>query len=496
MKGRRYNGAARRPQQPTLEKAAARSPAGRCAPRSERAAKRLFVLLVFVVALALQVASQTAAPPAPPSSQDDSAPKTTYLKLRYGFEQRTRWENWNNIIDFNDLTDDRRNQIRFRNRAWLGVTVNDNIGVFVGLANEFRKKTTPDTPIDNNEAIFESLYLDFNKLFTSHLSLRVGRQDLFRGEGFILADGTSGDGSRTGYFNALDLSCKFLKSSLEVIGIIDPRQDRFLPRINDQHIYMTEWDEQAAGLYYTDKNLSDTTIEGYYFLKKEINDHRPATDPQFRPDRTFNTLGGRITHHLAHGWTGIAELAEQWGRQHPNTGVRAWAGYATARKDFDRKLKPYILAGYWAMSGDDPRTPNRVSGWDPLFSRWPKLGGDLTLYSYIPEGGVGYASNDRFSQLESGFSPIRYVSLRGTWYHHDAFHPMPSGTTLFGSGTYRGELFQVRSDIVLNPNVKGHILYERYLPGDFHLHDSPGHFFRMEISYSFNGTLPLKKVIQ
>ncbi|HTR27155.1 MAG TPA: alginate export family protein [Terriglobales bacterium] len=468
------------------------------APSTLRLAVKLFF---FVVTLLLLIAHQAAAQaagatPAAPDPQSNKAQRNGDLNLRFGFEQRTRWENWNNIIDFNDAHPDQRNQIRFRNRFWLGLPVSSDVEFFVGLGNEFRVETTPDVPIQGNEMIFESLYLDFRNLFTPRLSLRVGRQDIFRGEGFILADGTSGDGSRTGYFNALDLSCKFRKSELEVIGILDPRQDRFLPRVNDQRMYLTEWDEQAAGLYYTHKNLANTKFEGYYFLKKEINDHRSRQDPQFRPNRTFNTLGGRIVRRLADGWTGTAELAEQWGSQHPETRIRAWGGYATVKKEFKARLKPYFLMGYWALSGDDPRTANRVEGWDPLFSRWPKWGGDLTLYSYIPESGVGYASNDRFSQLESGISPNKFVSLRGTWYHHDAFHPMSAGPQIFGPGTYRGELLQLRGDLVLNSNVKGHILYERYLPGNFYLRESPGHFFRMEISYSFNGTIPLRGLIE
>jgi Alginate export len=478
------------PTLPILPTSAQRVERQRWSSRPSTAARVALVVLAFAL-FAPHGTAQTE-PGLPIKTQDDLPRKADGLNLRFGFEQRTRWESWNNIIDFNDAHDDRRNQDRFRNRFWLSLPLHRDVELFVGLGNEFKVVTTPDVPIQGNEAIFESLYVDFKKLFTPHLSLRIGRQDMFRGEGFILADGTSGDGSRTAYFNGVDLSYKFRKSQLELIGILDPRQDRFLPRTNDQRMYLTEWDEQAAGFYYTDKNLANTQLEGYYFLKQETNDYRSPTNPQFRPNRTFHTLGGRIVRHFTPGWTGVAEFARQWGSQHPHTDIRAWGGYATVKKEFDAKLHPYFLMGYWAMSGDDPRTGDRVEGWDPLFSRWPKWGGDLTLYSYIPENGVGYASNDRFSQLEAGISPSKHFSARGTWYHHDAFHPAGTNTSTFGPGTDRGELFQARGDIVLNPNVKGHILYERYLPGDFYQHKSAGHFFRMEISYSFSRTIPLR----
>ena len=57
-----------------------------------------------------------------------------------------------------------------------------------------------------DEVVFESLYLDFKRVFVKGLSLRVGRQNLMRGEGFLLFEGNSGDGSRTTYFNAIDLA--------------------------------------------------------------------------------------------------------------------------------------------------------------------------------------------------------------------------------------------------------------------------------------------------
>lgn len=461
-----------------------------------RRPKSIPALCVALFLFAFPVNAQTIETPTPQTASDhggNGAPEKHHaVNLKWGFEQRTRWENWNNVIDFNAAASDQRNQVRFRNRAWLSVPLHSTVELFVGLANEFKVQTTPEIPTQADEVLFENLYLDFKKLFTPQLSLRVGRQNIFRGEGFVLADGTSGDGSRSTYFNAVDLSYEFRKSELELIGILDPRQERFLPVIHDQSRYLTETDEQAIGVYYTDHNLKSTALEGYYFLKKELNDYRSPSNSQFRPDRNVNTMGGRVVHRFGEKWTAAGEYARQWGKQYPNSEVRAWGGYGTLKRTFQTKLNPYAMVGYWAMSGDDPRTPASIEGWDPIFSRWPKWG-DLTLYSYIPEEGVGYTSNDRFSQLEAGISPIKRLSLRGSWYHHDAFHPRPAGTTIFGLGTYRGELLQFRGDIVLSENLRGHVLYERFLPGDFYQHHSSGSFFRMEMSYSFQGSFALKR---
>ena len=49
--------------------------------------------------------------------------------------------------------------------------------------------------------MFETLYLEHR--FADGASLRVGRQDITRGDGFILTDGSPLDGSRVVYFNAV-----------------------------------------------------------------------------------------------------------------------------------------------------------------------------------------------------------------------------------------------------------------------------------------------------
>jgi hypothetical protein len=312
------------------------------------------------------------------------------------------------------------------------------------------------------------------------LSLKVGRQDLIRGEGLILLEGTSGDGSRSTYFNAVDLAYEFGKSKIEAIGILDPRQDRFLPRINDQHKYLQDWDEQALGLYYTGKPAAGTSVEAYFFHKKEVHDRLAPTDPAFQPDRRIETAGTRVSRRLDQRWTAAAEFAAQWGLQHPNTGIRAWAGYAHIKRESQAKGKPYILAGYYALSGNDPSRPGEVRGWDPLFSRWPKWG-DLELYSAVPENGVGYATNQTRWQLESGFSPARRLKWSFTYYKVGAFNPFGRNPAVFGTGTDRGNNLQTRLDFKVNDHLRGHIDYETLLPGDFYAQSDRAYFLRFEM---------------
>ena len=395
--------------------------------------------------------------------------------VQISFEQRIRNENWNNLFDYSDSKDDQRNQVRFRSRVWVSVPVGSNITFYTGLVSETNKKIGTD--LVGDEAAFEALYLDVKHVVTPKLSLRIGRQDIQRGDGFILSDATPCDGSRTAYLNAADLAWHAGRSTVEFLAIFDPARDRFLPRLNDQHRGLTEWDDKAAGVYVTHPIGSKSQVEGYYFYKTETGDRRAASNPQFQPDRAVHTWGGRTVFELAAQWTVSAEWARQLGYQDDGgIPIAAWAGYANVKRTFEGRGRPYLLAGYTAFSGDDPRTP-RIEAWDPLFSRGARWG-DLLLYSMASEKGIGYLTNARMPQLEAGWNAAKRLALRTTYYHLGALR------------STRGELIQARGDFRVNDNWKAHVVYEHMTPGAFYPDRGKGYFLRFEISFLIRTELP------
>jgi hypothetical protein len=427
--------------------------------------------LVIAVALALR----TAATAQEPGSAE------------FGFEQRVRNENWNNLFDFNGKSNDEREQIRYRTRVWTRLPLTSSIDFNFGLNSESCQKFGQRNGLD--EVVFETANLNFRKLFVQGLSLKIGRQDLTRGEGLILLEGTPGDGSRSTYFNGFDLAYTFRKSTVEAIGIVDPHADRYLPRIHDRRKPLTDWDEQAVGLYYTDRNLPKTAIEAYFFHKKEIRDRLAPNNPQFQPDRRIETAGARVVHKVDKHWTVTAEGAKQWGAQHPSTPISAWAGYGHVKRTFDTRWTPYLLGGFWALSGDDPSRRDRITGWDPLFSRWPKWG-DLELYAGVPEKGVGYATNQKRAQLEAGVTPSKRLACRFTYYRVTAFHPFAGNPGVFGTGTNRGQNLQARLDFTIRPELRGHVAYETLLPGSFYAHRGRAYFLRFEMIAQIKTAIP------
>jgi len=408
-------------------------------------------------------------------------------RLEFGVEERVRTENWDNSTDFSVRTADARHQWRFRTRAWARWNAGANTELAFGLADEDRKIVTPHSPLTWDETVIETFYLDHR--FTDGASVRVGRQNLTRGDGFILADGSPLDGSRVAYFNAVDLGWTSGKSRLDLLVISDPNHDEYLPRIHDKAKPLVEWDENAVGLYWTDAGRPRCTFDAYYFYKTETGDTRPATKPERQDDRWFHTLGGRVARDLPRDWSVKAELAGQAGVQRPGADILAWSAQASVKKSFAGAAKPSILIGWTGLSGDDPATAAN-EGWDPLFSRYPKWS-ELYIYSLGSERGPSYWTNLSMGQAEVRLTPVKPLELRATYYRMaaframGAFRPFPVKPQLFGGGTLRGDLFAARADYRLNDHWRGHVVGEYLAPGDFYAGGDYGWFFRAEVLCTF-----------
>lgn len=408
--------------------------------------------------------------------------------FEYGFEQRVRNENWNNIFDFRDSSDDERRQIRYRTRLWMNTSLTSNIDLSIGAVSESNEILQPHSATHFDEGVFETAYIDIKRLFVQGLSLRVGRQNLIRGEGFLLLEGDPWDGSRSIYTNAAVLGYQRGKAKIEFIGIYDPRSDHFLPCFNCKDRQLVDWNESGLGAYYTDNHLKKTSIEAYYFYKREFGDPRPASNPQFQADRYTYTAGGRAVHKLPRNFSLTGEFAGQWGHSRSHQRIRAWGGYGYLKRTYGPQQRNSATFGYWGMSGSDPANPTVIGNWNPLFARWPKWS-EGYIYTQFRENGVAYWTNTGMWQAEGIYGPWKPLSLRGTLFHMRSYHPFRGSQQLYGSGRGRGLEYQLRADLVVNKNWRGHALWEHHLPGSFYAGKDPGFFFRLEVTYQFVGRL-------
>lgn len=408
-------------------------------------------------------------------------------RFDFGFQHRTRFIDFENIIDYSDTSDDHNQFFRFRTRLW-GQYTTPKLQLKLQLANEFRHYNDPDKDHSYDEIFVDQLYLKVNNLFDSNWSMSLGRQCIMRNNGFVFFDPSPLDGSRSMYFNALILTRQFESSQLEVFAISNPAEDEYLPIIGEKERVLNETDDMAFGAYYTSKRDSGTVLEASYMYKIEECPHSESSDAFF-PDRNIHIVTGRASMPMGDAGTFYCEGGLASGEEDPDRSIFGWAGFAGYKHKMKGSLNPTFGVSAGAYSGDDPST-EKDEGWVQPFSRWAQWS-EIYIYSLLREGGIAYWSNMWFANAECVIQPSDHFKLRFSYYKMMAMESADAPYSIFDTGKDRGDLFQVRSDFTLCKGLTGHAVYEYMLPGDFYIDDDEGHFLRFELNYAFSHGIDL-----
>lgn len=281
-----------------------------------------------------------------------------------------------------DLTDNVSAVIRLGNqRDWNGAE--KSISDTTTLATNGEGGLTYDE--EEFMVAVDLAYIELKEFLYSPLTLRIGRQDLWFGKGFIVgANQLDRSGSITAneytIFNAFDA----VRATLDY----DPwTVDVIAAKIYEGHV----GSDDDIDLYGTNIGyIFDTynaEAETYWFYK---NDDR-LESWNIDPNNTVHTIGLRGSADPIENWTVAAETAYQWGsfvgtRTQLETRDRsAWALDVSAECRYWRdsfEWKPVISAEYVYYSGDrhaqdvDVAAPNPGSlasiggiytGWDPMY---------------------------------------------------------------------------------------------------------------------------------
>jgi len=445
--------------------------------RSPKAACRLAALLL-VIAMVLPFAAAASA--LVQSGQEETAERPAW---DWGFRFRAREAYISDPFDLDSDRADDRHYFRFRSQLWGAYTPNEWWKAHAMLNNETRYWAKPkDGPSGEgfkfDEVIFESLYLQGSRLNYSPFGFKVGRQNLFYGDGFICWDGGPLDGSRTAYFNAVLLQGEWEKRSLDIHFISNPQQDEYLPVMNDRDKYLIEWDETGAGLYFTENSFDNRKVEIYYFYKNEDD-----PDGVF-PESDIHTVGARATGRSWDAFDFGLEMASQIGDRGDQSRI-AWAMNFFARYDLIRKIRIKPGLGGFAYSGDNPDTED-YEGWDPVYARWPKWS-ELYIYTLVNERGVAFWENMAAGFVNLDFQAHPNVSIDWDYYFMWAFEPPPDPSRdVFGDGSFRGMLSTLRVKWNWTRYLSGHFLWEALMPGDFYAEGSDySHFLRAEVFFRY-----------
>jgi len=394
--------------------------------------------------------------------------------FQFGVYERVRQEYRKSAIDLENSTGKNYDYFRFKTSLWGKYDFSQDLSLYARLTNENRAYVVPSTKYDVCEFVFENLYLDVKDAFDLPLDLRLGRQNLIYGEGFIMAEGTPLDGSRTIYFNAAKATLKLEDWDLDFLGMRQDPKERRLPVINENNRSLVSQKEEALGLYGKYKGSDDFCFEPYYFYKLEKS----------APKTKLHTLGAHSVWNK-NSWKIRTEAAYQFG-DYGSSDRRGIGGYLF----FDYKLKedgckPMLTFGGAYLSGDDPDTDTNES-WDPLFSHIPWLN---ELYSYMLTGEkeIGYWSNTQAYQLALTVQPTEKLCIKPAICYFRADENTFGGSSGYSnSGKERGWSPQMFVTYKFNDNIQGHILAEYFDLGDYYAETKDNPFlFRWQLEFKY-----------
>jgi hypothetical protein len=402
--------------------------------------------------------------------------------------------------------------LRVRPRLWGEVGFSESLLVRGRLANEFRVYWNPDDDTAAKDAyvnqwdaldevVVDNLYLDWKGLVGGALDARVGRQDMFYGNGRLIADGTPKDGSRTFYFDALKLTYKgFPENTIDFLAIYNQpenqlaidRRNRDLTGYTNVYNDMTE---SGAGLYWKSSASKTLPFEAYYLYK---NESEWETATRFYPwlyreggvwkseELDLHTFGARLMPKFGDTLDASIELAYQTGER----GSQDVSGYmvdanAHWRPKVEGGVKPALGVGWYYLSGDDPGSDDD-EGWNPLWARWPQYS-ELYTYAWDQDGAVRW-SNFNMPYLDFEVTPSSAYRAKVLLGYMMA--PEEDGS---GGGDERGLLFTWWNYFTIGEKLltgkdklSGHLLLEVVDPGDYYASDQETAIFaRWEFLYTF-----------
>jgi len=490
--------------------------------------KRKLIAMASAILLCICIAAfaaETAAPPPGALEQAVAQPdavKTPSLIdmfhnpapwLEMGADARFRENagyNWTGLdsdkVDTKGNNDHDFHWERYRLRWWTKTKLDKNNEFNTRLTWEFRtydKPASQKQSTDFDEIIIDNLNWTSRNFFGLPATLVFGRQDIKLGEGWLVTDGTPVDGSRTLYFDAVRVTYDLReKTKLDLIYIDQhPNSDWLLKPINDRNKYVTQQEEHGAIVYLTDKTFGDTQLEGYFMYKNDNPVDGPARN--FTTSNITNrskkaeiyTLGGAVSGTFRNNWNYRTEAAVQTGTSaSPNSNITnndeterllAFGQKSYLEYCFKDKLDNRLRLTYEYLSGDNPHS-KQVESFNPLWGEWP-------YWSEMYQPYITTLEDGQISNLHRvGFG--HKIKPNSKWEILTDYHLLWADQNTFrgnaqftNNGNFRGQLITCRAVYNFTKNIKGNIVGEYFMPGNYYASGNRDNalYFHFTIEYLF-----------
>ena len=428
--------------------------------------------------------------------------------LKWGADARLREVFTPNLL----LDREDRHFQRYRLRTWATVTPTPDVDINVRLVYEPKHFCQPSREAftrnaayldewTTSEAIVDQLNVVYRKAFGLPVTLKVGRQDIILGDGWLVLDGTPLDGSRTIFFDALRATIDLAdyKTKVDVIGICQSADSSdTLSAICDKDFHNIEQDEMGAIVYVSNTSLPKTQIDGYFIYKhdeqvigRKLGDVSPGNVApwQVGANADIYTVGMRVAGDITDHWKYRAELAKQCGHKNGRD-LDAW-GFNSRLSYFcnDEKNNNFRVA-YEYLSGDALGSGTDEQ-FDPLWGRWPQFS-ELLAYTVALENRPGEQTNLHRVGAGWSFNPCKDPALEFCLDYHLLFRDKKVTSfgrdeSYFDNGCFKGQLVTALLKYKFNDHVSGHLIGEVFAPGDFYndTRNETAGFFRYELTFTW-----------
>lgn len=361
---------------------------------------------------------------------------------------------------------------RNRARIWTTITPTEDIELNSRFNWAWVDNWEPESSegVTSSHGEFDQLNVNLKNLLGDKSSLRIGRQDILLGEGWLTGEGTPLDGSLTGFFDAIRYQYEFedIDTSVDLSYIYDTaNQNTWLHPVNAPGAPMqsAEQDEQGVIAYFTNKSVENTEISPYFMYKKAADNDGFAG----AYNAELYTPGARIAHTIDDNWKWRVEGAYQFGQSDKggNGGgdVSAFGANSALQYFMNDEMKNNFRLQYEFLSGDDSGSGD-YEGFDVLWGRWARFS-NLYADAVRVDGRAGdYTNLHRFGPGWS-ISPTSKATIATDYYVLFADQTKDSAKTSDGDA-FRGHLLTSVLSYKFNKHMTGEITGEVYLPGGYY----------------------------
>jgi hypothetical protein len=397
------------------------------------------------------------------------------VQLR-GYEQQNYW-------DFNDDIDvDNWSAYRTYTSLQTKLKMSDDVVGFVKFTNQtWGSGAGVGENVDDNVFV-DNAYIDLNNLWCmpKQVNLRLGRQNMMYGTGFVLFDGQSQFASTSLYFDGVKATVKFSDNAvLDTFYLNDQENNRGDASDDDINL---------SGAYFTGKCPVIGGQQEIYMLNRADQ----------KIDKDIWMAGLRMSDKMQMGLDYSGEVAYQFGQFNDAQDINQDALGCKLEGGFtfkDAPMSPRPFIGYSFLEGDDPDTKDKER-WDVYYGGWPQFG-DLLAWKYLNVPGNNIADYDSsFTEGSSTPGEAVYSNLQLSTVGIGAKFPLnisaqfsytmwTADETNPGVDDDLGDYYQLNAKYGYSPNVDFSIYAAMVEPGDAFVNDDTAYEFFWETALKF-----------